>query len=50
MIFMRRLYGGASSFRAPPKKVVEDPYRMYLRGTRRLFGVPVDKIDPSFRE
>jgi ribulose-5-phosphate 4-epimerase/fuculose-1-phosphate aldolase len=42
----------------PPKKVVEDSYRMYLPQTRRPFGVlewpallkKLDKIDPSFRE
>jgi ribulose-5-phosphate 4-epimerase/fuculose-1-phosphate aldolase len=42
----------------PPKKVVEDSYRMYLPETRRPFGVlewpallkKLDNIDPSFRE
>jgi len=42
----------------PPKKVVEDSYRMYLPQTRRPFGVlewpallrKLDKIDPSYRE
>ena len=42
----------------PPKKVVEESYRMYLPQTRRPFGVlewpallkKLDKIDPSFRE
>ena len=42
----------------PPKKVVDDSYRMYLPQTRRPFGVlewpallkKLDRIDPSFRE
>ena len=42
----------------PPKKVVDESYRMYLPGTRRPFGVlewpallkKLDRIDPSFRE
>jgi ribulose-5-phosphate 4-epimerase/fuculose-1-phosphate aldolase len=42
----------------PPKKVVDESYRMYLPQTRRPFGVlewpallkKLDRMDPSFRE
>jgi hypothetical protein len=42
----------------PPKKVIDESYRLYLPQTRRPFGVlewpallkKLDRIDPSYRD